>query len=108
MAVNLAGTEAARTLDDQSPVTPAVVPAIQTAPAQGYYLQLGAYSRLENAEAVRARLLKNDPTLPPVEVVEYGQFHRLYSGPFATRAEAAQAALRLQEGGAFKPMIVQR
>jgi rare lipoprotein A len=108
MAVNLAGTEAARTLDDQSPVTPAVVPAIQTAPAQGYYLQLGAYSRLENAEAVRARLLKNDPTLQPVEVVEYGQFHRLYSGPFATRAEAAQAALRLQEGGAFKPMIVQR
>jgi rare lipoprotein A len=46
--------------------------------------------------------------LPPIEVVEYGMFHRLHSGPFATRADAALAALRLQDAGMPKALIVQR
>jgi rare lipoprotein A len=80
-----------------------------TAAAPGFYLQFGAYSQAANAEAARDRLAQgNAGSLPPVEVAEVGVFYRLFSGPFATRAEAASAALRLQDAGAGKPMIVQR
>ena len=83
-------------------------PATTGTVAPGFYLQLGSYSQLANADAARGRLQQGSVTLPPVEVVEYGLFYRLYSGPFATRAEAAAAATRLQEAGAFKPLVVQR
>lgn len=109
-AVNLGGTEIVQVDAVQSQGSdPVVVAAPQATSAQGYYLQLGAYSQAVNAEAARLRIAqKPGMSLPPLEVVEYGALYRLYSGPFATRAEAASAALQLQEGGAFKPMIVQR
>jgi rare lipoprotein A len=94
-------------------VKPVVAPvnvtnaAVASAPA--FYIQLGAYSRAANAETVRAELMQNwANTLPPIEVVENGSFYRLHSGPFATRADAAIAALQLQNAGAPKAMIVQR
>jgi rare lipoprotein A len=94
-------------------VRPVVAPANVTdagvASAPGFYIQLGAYSQAANAEAVRAQLMQNwGNTLPPIEVFENGSFYRLHSGPFATRAEAAMAALQLQNAGAPKAMIVQR
>lgn len=74
----------------------------------GYYLQLGAYGQAANAEAVRNRLMKEHAgTLAAIEVVEFGTFHRLFSGPFASRTEAAIAATQLQERG-VRAMIVQR
>jgi rare lipoprotein A len=86
-----------------------VVPAPPAASAQGFYLQLGAYAQAVNADAARARLAQHPAAaLAPMEVVEYEKLFRVYSGPFATRAEAAAAALRLQDGGLAKPMIVQR
>jgi rare lipoprotein A len=89
--------------------TPVIVAAPPAIPASGFYLQLGAYGQAANAEAARDRLMQGAAgKLAPVEVVEYGLFFRLYSGPFASRAEAAAAALQMQEGGAAKPLIVQR
>ncbi len=86
-----------------------VVAAPVAASASGFYLQLGAYAQSANAEAARARLEQGAAgRLAPMEVVEYASIYRVYSGPFATRAEAAMAALRLQEGGIIKPVIVQR
>ncbi|GAB3541245.1 septal ring lytic transglycosylase RlpA family protein [Noviherbaspirillum agri] len=77
--------------------------------ASGFYLQLGAYSQAASAESVRSRLEQTaGGILAPMEVVMQGALHRLYSGPFATRAEAAAAALRLKDRGSFKPLIVQR
>jgi rare lipoprotein A len=77
--------------------------------APGFYLQLGTYSQAGNAEAARAQLAQNAAfALPSVEVVESGTYFRVFSGPFASRAEAATAALRLQDAGSAKPMIVQR
>ncbi|HYD61347.1 MAG TPA: septal ring lytic transglycosylase RlpA family protein [Noviherbaspirillum sp.] len=109
VAVNLGSPEAPRTLEDAQPAAPVVVPSPQAVSGQGYYLQLGAYSQAANALAARERLQKNAPaSLPPMEVVEYGMFHRIYSGPFASRAEADAAARQLQEVGVAKPMIVQR
>ncbi|HJU71971.1 MAG TPA: septal ring lytic transglycosylase RlpA family protein [Paucimonas sp.] len=75
----------------------------------GFYLQLGAYSQAGNAEAMRSRLLQTwANALPPIEVVEYGVFYRLYSGPFATRAEAMTAAQQVKDTGVSQPLIVQR
>ncbi|WP_420472828.1 septal ring lytic transglycosylase RlpA family protein [Noviherbaspirillum sp. ST9] len=109
MPVNLGGPEAPRMLEPTIAAAPVVVAAPQAASAQGFYLQLGAYSQAANAEAARTRMLSGQAlTLPPLEVVEYNKFFRVYSGPFATRAEADAAARQLQEGGMTKPMIVQR
>lgn len=109
MPVNLGGPEAPRVLDEPKLTAPVVVPSPQAVSGQGYYLQLGAYSQAANAEAARTRLLKDKAAaLPPMEVVEYGAFFRVYSGPFASRTEADAAARQLQEGGMTKPMIVQR
>ncbi len=84
-------------------------PILVNAGATGFYLQLGAYGQAGNAESARERLLQNwAATLPAIELVASGPVYRLYSGPFATRAEAADAAQRLQDGGLAKPLIVQR
>ena len=109
LPVNLGGPEAPRVLDEPTPAAPAVVPSPQAVSGQGFYLQLGAYAQAANAEAARTQLMQNQPaTLPPVEVVEYGAYYRLFSGPFASRTEADAAARQLQEGGMAKPMVVQR
>jgi rare lipoprotein A len=112
MPVNLGGPEAPRVLEEPKLSNPVVVPSPQVpqvTSGQGYYLQLGAYSQAANAEAARTRLLKDKAAaLPQLEVVEYGTFYRVYSGPFASRTEADAAARQLQDGGMAKPMIVQR
>jgi rare lipoprotein A len=87
--------------------TPADPP--QAAPIKnGFYLQLGAYSRAENAEAVKSKLAPYAANVGNVEVVDAGAVHRLFSGPFASRQEATQALAALPAGLALKPIIVQR
>lgn len=79
------------------------------AQAPGFYLQLGAFSQPGGAESARSSLLQTwSPSFPPIEISQSNSLYRLHSGPFATRAEAAQAGARLQEAGLSKPMIVQR
>jgi rare lipoprotein A len=111
-AITVVPLPAANRQSEATTVNPELVaanPATSPASASGFYIQLGAYTQAANAEAVRSRLMQDwSVTLPPIEVAEYGLFYRLHSGPFATRAEAAVAALRLQETGASKPIIVQR
>ena len=86
-----------------------VAPPTSTATAApGFYLQLGSYTQLVNADAARNRLQQGRVSLPPVEVVEYGMFYRLFSGPFATRDEAVAVAAQLQEGSGAKALVVQR
>lgn len=78
-------------------------------PAAGYYLQFGAYSQMDNAEAVRTRLSQDvGSSLPPLTVESSNSLYRLFSGPFTSREEAMAAALRAQQVGANKPVIVQR
>ncbi|KRB87822.1 septal ring lytic transglycosylase RlpA family protein [Noviherbaspirillum sp. Root189] len=93
---------------DSTSIKPTIVVSPVANAGSGYYLQLGAYGQAANAEAVRNRLMKEHAgTLAAIEVVEIGTFHRLFSGPFATRADAAIAATQLQERG-VRAMIVQR
>ena len=75
----------------------------------GFYLQFGAYSQAANAAAARDRLRQSSAVdLPPFEVVEAGLYYRIFSGPFASKEDAAAAARRMQEVAGAKPMIVQR
>jgi rare lipoprotein A len=73
--------------------------------ASGFYLQLGAYSRAENAEVIRGKLAGK---LSGMDVVQSGSVYRLYGGPFATRQEALQAAQGLPPSLGIKPIVVQR
>ncbi|SDG72619.1 MULTISPECIES: septal ring lytic transglycosylase RlpA family protein [unclassified Duganella] len=83
--------------DYAAPATPGL--------AGGFYLQLGAYSRAENAEAMRSKL---GGKFNLMEVVQGGAVFRLFGGPFATRQEAQQAAQGLPSTLGLKPIIVQR
>jgi rare lipoprotein A len=105
---------------DAAAVAPVVLPVASTVKPEiealmlgdraagvgGFYLQLGAYARAENAEAIRGKLSGNG--FATMEVVQSGSVHRLYGGPFATREEAMQAAQGLPSSLSLKPIVVQR
>jgi rare lipoprotein A len=82
-------------------------PAIVRAPTDGYYLQLGAFSQAGNAAEMRSRVLASG-VVTLVEVVQAGAVHRLYGGPFASRAEALAAAGALPATLSIKPLVVRR
>ena len=78
------------------------------APGETIYLQLGAFASRENAEALvrRARTLPRYASMTAVEVHD-GLF-RVRTGPFATRAQADEAAAALRAALALDPSIVGR
>lgn len=87
----------------------AVMPPAAVLPGAGFYLQLGAYAQAANAEAARERLRQTwGNTLTAIEIVATNGLYRLYGGPFASRADAADAAQKMQDGGAGKPLVVQK
>ena len=76
--------------------------------SSGFYLQLGAYSRADNAETGRSRLAPYAAALGRLGVVQAGNLFRLYGGPFTSRAEAARAAANLPESTGIKPIVIER
>lgn len=87
------------------------VPQPASALSSGIFLQLGSFSQSDNAQSEHARLMpKWSATLPAIEVVQSGALHRLYAGPFASRQDAAAAALQIQDAamGIPRPFIVLR
>lgn len=75
----------------------------------GFYLQLGAFSQAANAESLRTQLeQKWAGVLMPTEVIAQNGLYRLYSGPFASRADAEMVAQKIHDSGAGKPLIVQK
>jgi rare lipoprotein A len=86
---------------------PAATEAAATA-AAGFYLQLGAYSRADKAQEMSRRLAAAGVTLGKLEVAPSGSVHRLYGGPFGSRAEAQQAARGLPSEFGLKPIVVRR
>jgi rare lipoprotein A len=91
------------------PVSGTAQANISGAAAGGFYLQLGAYASAAGAETVRNRLAQSwDGDLPPLEVIQSGSLHRVYSGPFASRGEADAASRRIKAGGTADPVVVRR
>lgn len=74
----------------------------------GFYLQLGAYSRADKAQEMSRQLADAGVAVGKLEVTPAGSVHRLYGGPFGSRAEAQEAARALPSGLGLKPIVVKR
>lgn len=87
-----------------------VAPAapVQATAAAGFYLQLGAYSRADRAQEMSRLLADAGIAVGNLEVAPAGAVHRLYGGPFGSRAEAQQAARALPPALGLKPIVVKR
>ncbi len=73
------------------------------------FLQIGAFSSVENAESLRSRLTRELDWLgESIQINAQGTLHRLHLGPYASRSEADKVAekIRLQLG--YKPVFVTR
>ena len=81
---------------------------VQASAAAGFYLQLGAYSRADRAQEMSRLLADAGIAVGNLEVAPAGAVHRLYGGPFGSRAEAQQAARALPPTLGLKPIVVKR
>lgn len=97
--------------DPGSSAGPVFDSVAETAPAglsAGFYLQLGAFTHAENAEAAKSQLAPFAAALAALSVVQAGVVHRIYSGPYASRDAASEAARALPDTLGIKPLVVQR
>jgi len=82
--------------------------ALPAAPAGGFYVQLGAFGRAERAGEVRDSVKGQDWLGSTLDVVRAGGLHKVVSGPFASRAEAQEAARRVPAALSLRPIVIKR
>jgi rare lipoprotein A len=80
-------------------------PSSASAPAQGIFLQVGAFSSRENAESLRTRLATSEPS---GELLQSEKLWRVQLGPYRSPEEARSAAERLEGTLGLKPLVVVR
>jgi len=107
--------ERSATFGTQARANPALLlPADEAPPAPkqaspGYWLQLGAFSRLDGAETLRQKLAGELEGLAPLlAIFKDSSMHRLQAGPYPSREEARQAAERLRAALNLQPVVVRR
>ncbi|SEK83055.1 rare lipoprotein A [Roseateles sp. YR242] len=87
----------------------AKLPRMQVAAAAGFWLQLGAFSRLEGAETLREQFNRSlDWMAPMLTIFKDKQLHRLQAGPFNSREDARAAAEKVRTAMALTPVLVER
>jgi len=74
---------------------------------QGFYLQLGSYSREDGADGLRKRLEATDAGLK-LDVEQAGKFYRLFAGPYASREDALAAGKALPSSLKLRPIVIER
>lgn len=73
----------------------------------GYYLQLGAYSKMYYAnKALRIHEQTRGPNLPPAMLYDDKGFRRLMAGPYPTRVQADNVAQAFLRQNRTRPMVV--
>jgi rare lipoprotein A len=88
---------------------PAPPPAPLPADARGTFVQLGAFGNPDNAESFRAHVARElDWAGEKLRTQIAGNLHRVQIGPYASRAEADQAAEKIRLALGVKPAIVVR
>jgi rare lipoprotein A len=91
------------------PVTDAPVARAYTAPARGYWVQLGAFRAREGAETFMQRVSTEMDWLSPLlAVFSDAAMYRLQAGPYPSRDEARDVAERVRDGLKLVPVIVER
>ncbi len=84
-------------------------PLPQVQDARGHFLQLGAFGNRDNAEALRARLVRELGELAGRLVVQSaGKLFRVQLGPWPDAAAAQLASTRLRDTLGMTPVVVQR
>ncbi len=87
---------------------PSAAPVAKALP-KGVFLQLGAFASADNAESLRAHLMRElDWVNETLEVNAGGGMHRVYLGPYASRADAEKVADRIRLALGYKPGFVTR
>ena len=77
--------------------------------APGFWIQLGAFSKLDGAEQFRQKLIKElDWMAPMLAIFKDKQLNRLQAGPYASREDARQAADRVHAALALAPIVLER
>jgi rare lipoprotein A len=78
-------------------------------PAPGFWVQLGAFSVREGAEAFQRRVAVELEWLAPLlGVLEEPKSYRLQAGPYANRDEASEVARRVRQALQLVPVIAER
>lgn len=76
---------------------------------KGVYLQLGAFSSVDNAENLKNHLTRElDWLVEPMRINPAGGIHRLHLGPYANRGDAEKVADKIRTALGFKPTFVTR
>ncbi|WP_374429141.1 septal ring lytic transglycosylase RlpA family protein [Ideonella dechloratans] len=79
------------------------------APAAGFWVQLGAFSRSDGADSFRQKIADELSWLSPrLAIFAENGVHRLQAGPYASRQQASEAAQRVREALQLVPVIVER
>ncbi len=99
-----------RVVSDTLPAaTPAPPVALTPGSAAGYWVQLGAFRLREGAEGFRRRVASElSWVAPTLSVASDLDLHRLQTGPYPSRDEAAGIAQRLRDALSLVPMVVER
>jgi rare lipoprotein A len=92
---------------DASLPTPAA--AGQAIPADGVFLQLGAFSNADNAENLRSHLARELDWLEEgIQINSGGGMYRVHLGPYANRTDAGKVAEKIRAALGYKPAFVTR
>ena len=91
------------------PPPPSVVVAetpMVTAESAGLWVQLGAFSSLDNANSFRERMVASLPwMLEPISVAARDGLHRVRLGPYRNRDEALAIAAKVRESVGISPTL---
>ena len=102
---------AKRASNETQPIAPplAASSVLEANPPKGTYLQLGAFSNVENAENLRNHLSRElDWVSEPMHITAGGGINRLQLGPYASRNDADRVAEKIRAALGYKPTVVIR
>ncbi len=85
-------------------------PTVTESPAEGIYLQFGAFSSYISADQLANRLNREIAQVESrsVHIDSGNALHRVRLGPYPTRTAAVNAAVRIQEATGMQPALAQR
>ena len=90
-------------------IDPDTYDAPGAAPGDGIYLQVGAFSRADNARQLRDRLKRQlDMDAGQTRVVSEGDLHRVRIGPYASDDEAQSDRARIRKQFDLNAVLVRR
>jgi rare lipoprotein A len=83
--------------------------AAATASGPGYWLQFGAFAKLDGAESLRQRVADADlGMLPLLTIVREAGLHRLRAGPFPSADEARAQADKLRSEHGLESSLIEK